>query len=80
MTYLYVLKSADFVFLQNETSLTGGNISSHMAKLEEAGYIQIKKSFVGKRPRTLFRLTAKGRREFEKYRKSLQSALSFLPD
>jgi len=80
ISVLFVVESADFVFLRNQTNLTAGNVSSHMAKLEDAGYVKVKKSFVAKRPQTLFRLTAKGRKEFEKYRNSLKSALSCLPD
>jgi len=79
ISYLYVVESADFVFLKNQTRMTGGNISSHMTKLEEAGYVKIKKSFVGKRPQTMFRLTKKGRNAFDKYRNSLNDALSRLP-
>jgi len=79
VSFLYVVESADFVFLKSQTKLTGGNISSHMSKLEEAGYVKVKKSFVGKRPQTLFRLTKRGRNAFEKYRKSLHDAMSRLP-
>ena len=79
VSFLYVVESADFVFLKSQTKLTGGNISSHMSKLEEAGYVNVKKRFVGKRPQTMFRLTKRGRNAFEKYRKSLNDALSSLP-
>lgn len=79
MSYLFVVDSADFVFLKSQANLTAGNISSHMTKLEDAGYVKVKKSFVGKRPQTMFRLTTKGRKAFEKYRKSLNDALSCLP-
>lgn len=75
ISYLFVVDSADFVFLQNQTKLTPGNISSHMTKLEDAGYVKVKKSFVGKRPQTIFRLTKKGRAEFEKYREALNGGL-----
>ena len=75
ISYLFVVERADFVFLQSQTRLTPGNISSHMTKLEEAGYVKVKKSFVGKRPQTMFRLTTKGRTEFEKYRTALSEAL-----
>jgi len=75
ISYLFVVDSADFVFLQNQTKLTPGNISSHMTKLEAAGYVKVKKSFVGKRPQTMFKLTRKGRAEFEKYREALNGAL-----
>ena len=79
ISFLFVVDSADFVFLKNQTELTAGNISSHMTKLENAGYVRVKKSFVGKRPQTMFTLTSKGRRAFEKYRDSLNSALAGLP-
>ena len=79
LSFLCVVESADFVFLKSQTKLTGGNISSHMSKLEEAGYVNVKKRFVGKRPQTMFRLTKRGRNAFEKYRKSLNDALSSLP-
>ena len=79
VSFLYVVDSADFVFLKRQTKLTAGNISSHMSKLEEAGYVNVKKRFVGKRPQTMFRLTKRGRKAFQKYRKSLNDALSRLP-
>lgn len=79
VAFLYVVDSADFVFLKNQTGLTAGNISSHMAKLENARYVRVKKSFVAKRPQTLFRLTPKGKRAFENYRASISSGLSCLP-
>lgn len=80
VSFLFVVESADFVFLRNQTKLTAGNISSHMTKLENAGYVKVKKSFVAKRPQTMFSLTAKGRRAFEIYRESLSTALSSLPN
>lgn len=75
ISYLFVVDCADFVFLQNQTKLTSGNLSSHMAKLEGAGYVMAKKSFVGKKPQTMFQLTKSGRTEFEKYRDALNGAL-----
>ena len=49
MSYLYVVESADFVFLRNQTGLTDGNLSSHLNKLESVGYVEIEKKFKGKR-------------------------------
>lgn len=72
---LYVLKDADFLFLQRETGLTKGNLSSHLVRLEEAGYVQIAKTFRGKIPLTLCRLTPQGKAAFEHYRKTLKQAL-----
>ena len=72
---LAVVDQADFVYLSGRTGFTAGNISSHMAKLEEAGYVNVKKSFVGKRPRTVYRLTAAGRRAFDHYRNEVTGLL-----
>lgn len=68
-------KEADFLFLQRETGLTKGNLSSHLVKLEEVGYLQIDKKFRGKIPVTVVRLSAEGRRAFENYRKSMTGLL-----
>jgi DNA-binding MarR family transcriptional regulator len=72
---LYAAAEADFLFLQRETGLTKGNLSSHLAKLEQAGYVEIEKTFRGKIPLTICRLTAPGRKAFETYRATLQKAL-----
>ena len=72
---LYVVKAADFVFLSRQTGLSGGNLSSHMSKLEDAGYVDVQKSFVGKRPQTKLRLTTKGRTAFENYRRTMSGVL-----
>ncbi|MGD2123735.1 MAG: transcriptional regulator [Gemmatimonadota bacterium] len=76
---LYVLEAADAVFLQNRTGLTWGNLSSHLGKLERAGYIRVEKSFKGKKPWTKIRLTQKGREAFQAYRAGMQEALSEIP-
>jgi DNA-binding transcriptional ArsR family regulator len=68
-------KEADFLFLQRETGLTKGNLSSHLMKLEETGYIEIEKTFRGKIPLTLVRLTATGRAAFKGYRKTMNGLL-----
>jgi len=80
LTYLYVVESADFVFLKNMTGLTWGNLSTHLTKLEEAGYIAINKEFKGKKPHTTISLTKQGRTAFREYKKSLQQVLDDLPD
>ena len=76
---LYVLEAADAVFLQNRTGLTWGNLSSHLGKLEKAGYIHVEKAFKGKKPWTRVRLTREGREAFKAYRAGMQEALSDLP-
>ncbi len=79
MAYLYVVESADFLFLRNQTGLTFGNLSSHLAKLENAGYVRIKKKFKGKKPHTMLSVTAKGRKEFDSYRDKMRQVLEELP-
>ncbi len=80
MGYLYVVESADFVFLVRQTGLTWGNLSAHLSKLEAAGYIAIEKEFVGKKPHTMLNLTGEGRAAFQAYRQSMKQGLDNLPD
>jgi DNA-binding transcriptional ArsR family regulator len=75
VSLLYALQEADFVFLQRESQLTRGNLSSHLARLEEAGYVRIEKTFRGKVPLTLCALTRTGRSAFEQYRRTFKRAL-----
>ncbi len=60
--------SADFVYLRGATSMTQGNLSAHLLKLEQAGYISVEKRFQGKKPNTVCRLTPAGRAAFKEYR------------
>ena len=78
LAYLSVVESADFLFLMNQTALTRGNLSSHLSKLEAAGYIEIKKEFVDKIPRTLLRLTDKGKEAFQVYQSNMKQVLNSL--
>lgn len=80
MSYLHVVDSADFVFLVHQTGLTGGNVSSHMSKLQAAGYVEAHKSFVGKRPQTRYRLTERGREAFRRYRHAMDGLRASLPN
>jgi predicted ArsR family transcriptional regulator len=73
---LYVVDEADFVYLANRTGFTSGNISSHMTKLQTAGYVEVTKAFVGNRPRTTYKLTKTGRRAFRQYRASVEGLLN----
>ena len=75
LTNLYVIDSADFIFLRNLTGLTWGNLSAHMSKLEEAGYVEIEKSIVNKKTHTLARLTGEGKEAFEAYRSKMNEIL-----
>jgi len=72
---LSAVESADFLYLLKESELTKGNLSVHLSKLEEAGYVEAEKSFRGKMPHTEYRLTSKGKSAFDQYRKSLSSVL-----
>ncbi len=80
MAYLYVVESADFTFLMRQTGLTWGNLSSHMSKLEAAGYIEVEKEFVKRKPRTMLRLTEEGREAFREYRKRMEQVFGELPE
>ncbi len=79
MAYLYVVESADFLFLVRQTGLTWGNLSVHLSKLEAVGYVSIKKEFLGKKPHTTVRLTSEGRVAFDEYRKNMKQTLENLP-
>lgn len=68
-------EQVDFLFLMRETGLTKGNLSSHLAKLEESAYIEIEKKFRGKTPLTLARLTPKGREALKAYRRQMNGLL-----
>ena len=80
MTYLYVVEGADFLFLMRQTGLTRGNLSSHISKLEAAGYIAVEKEFLDKKPHTMLHLTDEGRTAFRNYRQSMQQVLGKLTD
>jgi DNA-binding transcriptional ArsR family regulator len=78
IAYLAVVESADFIFLMAQTGLTQGNLSFHLSKLEESGYVAIKKKFVGKRPQTLLSLTDKGNKNLKDYLKTMKSIIDGL--
>ena len=69
------VKEADFLWLLRESALTKGNLSSHLTKLEEAGYVELEKTYKGKIPLTLLRLTRQGRTALETCKKSLDGLL-----
>ncbi len=75
VTQLYVLEAADATFLVNRTGLTWGNLSTHLSKLEGAGYVSLTKGYQGKKPQTMIRLTKKGRQAFKQYRTTMQRLL-----
>lgn len=77
---LYSVEKADFLFLLRETGLTKGNLSAHLAKLEEADYVQVEKTFQGKVPRTILSLTQEGRVAFKAYREQLKQLVDHTSD
>ncbi len=79
MAVLYVLESADFTFLMNQTGLTWGNLSAHLTKLETAGYVEVVKSFKGKRPNTNLKLSSTGREAFRKYMDQMKQVVNDFP-
>lgn len=69
MAVLSACENADFAYLLNATGLSKGNLSAHMHKLEDAGYLTITKEFKGNYPYTTCAMTKTGRKAFEGYRK-----------
>jgi len=80
VTILSTVEKADFLFLLNNTGLTKGNLSAHLARLETAGYVTIEKTYRGKVPQTLVALTDTGRSAFEIYRKQLTAFINHLSE
>ena len=76
---LYPVEGADFLFLLRESGLTKGNLSSHLAKLEEARYVVVTKGYEGRVPHTDYRMTDDGRQAFRSYRDKMRRALKKLP-
>lgn len=75
MAFLSTAEEADFVRLRQALKLSDGNLSTHIAKLEEAGYVRIKKRFVDKRPQTTVVLTETGRKAYLAYLDQLKQLL-----
>jgi DNA-binding MarR family transcriptional regulator len=71
MAYLADAEAADFNELKNLLDATQGNLSVHLRKLEDAGYIEIVKSFQGRKPLTRARITLAGRKAFADYLEAL---------
>ena len=80
MAHLFVVESADFLFLQRQTQMTPGNLSAHLSKLEDAGYVEITKEFIERKPHTALALTKKGRDAFKQYRRDIKQIAERLPE
>lgn len=72
---LSAVEKADFLYLLTATELTKGNLSSHLSRLEDAGYVEIEKTYDGKTPRTLCRLTEEGHAALAAYRQQMNGVL-----
>ena len=80
MAQLYVVQSADFLFLQRQSQMTPGNLSAHLRKLEDAGYVEVTKEFIERKPHTALALTKKGRDAFKQYRRNIKQIADKLPE
>lgn len=79
MSVLMANESVDFVTLKSLLELTDGNLASHARSLEEMGYIQCKKKFVGRKPNTSYSITEKGRNAFQAHIAALEAFLNHQP-
>lgn len=79
MSILIGVESADFVFLREQTGATAGNLSVQIDKLQKAGYIEVEKTFKGKMPRTICRITQHGIAAFEDYVAAIREYLNIAP-
>lgn len=76
VSLLMTVEEADFIYLRKQTGATAGNLSVQIDKLAGAGYIEVRKEFVGKKTRTACRMTARGREAFEAYVSALQAYIA----
>ncbi len=75
MSVLISIDEAEFTFLKNKVNATDGNLSTHLKKLEDAGYISVKKIFIDRKPLSRYLLTQKGKKAFEIYIKKLENMI-----
>ena len=76
MSILINVEEADFVYLREKTDSTSGNLSVQLDKLSSAGYIAVEKGFVGKKTRTVCKITEQGRKAFEEYVDALKQYIN----
>jgi DNA-binding MarR family transcriptional regulator len=79
MAHLFMVEKADFIYLMRQTGLTWGNLSAHLTKLEEGGYVNVDKGYKGRKPNTMLQLTPKGREAFQVYTERMKSMLNAVP-
>jgi DNA-binding HxlR family transcriptional regulator len=75
LSLLVSVEEAEFIWLRDKTGSTDGNLGAQMLKLEEAGYVAMQKRFAGRKPQTLYRMTAAGRKALTKYVAALKQLL-----
>jgi DNA-binding MarR family transcriptional regulator len=75
MSLLISAEEAEFTYIKEQTGATAGNLSVQVEKLSDAGYIEVEKTFKGKRPCTICRITDNGIKAFEAYVKALRGYL-----
>ncbi len=75
VSLLISVEEAEFNFIKEKVNTTDGNLSVHLKKLEEAGYVSVKKEFVDRKPRTTYALTKNGRKAFENYLDNLEKLI-----
>ncbi|KAF2514186.1 winged helix-turn-helix domain-containing protein [Flavobacterium foetidum] len=75
MSILMVNEWVDFTEMKTLLNITDGNLASHSAALEKAEYIEIKKEFVGKKPKTSYQVTEKGRQAFKEHLSYLEKLM-----
>ena len=80
MANLYFVESMDALFLLRQTGFSWGNLATHTKKLEAAGYIEVKKEFIKRKPHTIYILTKKGRNAFEAYTTKMQHLFEGFPN
>jgi DNA-binding MarR family transcriptional regulator len=80
MTILATVEAADFVYLAREAGLTRGNLGAHLVRLEAAGYVEIEKTYRGRIPRTVCRMTETGMTAYRGYRAAIRRTADSLPD
>lgn len=80
VSLLLSVEEADFSYLKDKTQATSGNLSVQINKLSEAGYIEVRKEIIGKKPRTSCRLTDKGRDALNEYVSTLKEYLGGMLD
>jgi DNA-binding MarR family transcriptional regulator len=76
LTILATVKNANFSFIKESVKTTDGNLSTHLTKLEEAGYIIIEKTYKGKKPQTICSISDQGREAFRKYIENLENIIN----